>query len=80
MTADNYADAIVAVVDELVARPEVDSDQIVLLGLSFGSHWAVQTVARERHIKACANNVGVDVRSSTCSSRSYRATSNCWPT
>ncbi|MCU1361255.1 MAG: hypothetical protein JWN99_2544 [Ilumatobacteraceae bacterium] len=55
MTADNYAEAMVAVVDALVQRPEIDPDQIVLMGLSFGSHWAIQTVAREHRIKACAN-------------------------
>jgi dienelactone hydrolase len=55
MTADNYADAMVAVVDHLLTRPEVDPDRIVLLGLSFGTHWAVQTVARDHRIKACAN-------------------------
>lgn len=53
MTADNYAEAMTAIIDELVTRPEIDPDQIVLLGLSFGSHWAMQTTVRDDRIKAC---------------------------
>jgi len=53
LTADNYADAMSAVVDYLQQRPEVDPDAIGIYGMSFGSHWAVQTVAREPRVKAC---------------------------
>jgi cephalosporin-C deacetylase-like acetyl esterase len=52
LTADNYPSAMSAVVDHLEGRPEVVSDQIGLYGLSFGSFWSTQTVAREHRIKA----------------------------
>jgi pimeloyl-ACP methyl ester carboxylesterase len=54
MTASNYADAVSALVDDLVRRPEIDADSIVLMALSFGTHWGIQAVARDHRIRACA--------------------------
>jgi 2,6-dihydroxypseudooxynicotine hydrolase len=48
LTADNYERAVVAVLDYLETRPEVDPEAIVLLGLSFGSFWAVRAAVDPR--------------------------------
>jgi pimeloyl-ACP methyl ester carboxylesterase len=53
--ADNYADAGRAALDYLAARPEVDADQIALLGLSMGSYWAPLIASRDPRVKACAS-------------------------
>src|SRR5919202_1398370 len=52
--ADNYADAGRAAIDFLVARPEVDAEQIALLGLSMGSYWAPLIASRDRRGKGRA--------------------------
>jgi pimeloyl-ACP methyl ester carboxylesterase len=54
MTADNYPGAMSAVVDYLLTRSEIDPDGLVLYGMSFGSFWSVQTVAREHRFQAHA--------------------------
>ena len=51
---DNYEQAVSAVIDWLVDRPEVDSTKIALHGQSMGSHWAVRAAAYDHRIKATA--------------------------
>lgn len=52
LTADNYERAMSGVIDLLETRPEVDA--IAIYGMSFGSHWAVRTVAHDPRPRACA--------------------------
>jgi dipeptidyl aminopeptidase/acylaminoacyl peptidase len=54
LTADNYERAMSAVVDLLQDRPEVDTDAIGIYGMSFGSFWAIRTVAYDHRVRACA--------------------------
>ncbi|MCH2550093.1 MAG: esterase FrsA [Alphaproteobacteria bacterium] len=51
---DNYESAISKVIDWLIDRPEVDSDNIMLMGVSMGSYWGSRTAARESRLKAVA--------------------------
>lgn len=59
VTDDNYERAASAAIDWLVQRPEVDADQIVIAGSSFGSHWGPRTAAIDRRVKALATNHAV---------------------
>ncbi len=51
-TADNYARAGQAAMDYLVKRPEIDASRIGLSGISMGSFWGTQVVARDGRFKA----------------------------
>jgi hypothetical protein len=48
LTDDNYERAVSAVIDYLVGRPEIDPDAIMILGLSFGSFWAIRSAVDPR--------------------------------
>lgn len=52
LTATNYQAAVAAALNVLLERPEIDAAQIVLYGVSFGSHWAMATAAHEHRFKA----------------------------
>ncbi|MFQ5879851.1 MAG: alpha/beta hydrolase family protein [Dehalococcoidia bacterium] len=54
LTADNYERAGSAVIDYLRSRPEVDADNIGVLGISFGSFWGMRLAAHDPRVKACA--------------------------
>jgi dienelactone hydrolase len=54
LTADNYEDAASHALDYLVGRPEVDSDQIGVYGLSFGSRWALRVAAHDHRVRSVA--------------------------
>jgi pimeloyl-ACP methyl ester carboxylesterase len=54
LTADNYERAARAMLDALVARPEVDADRIVLYGGGMGGFWATRFAALDPRIKAAA--------------------------
>jgi cephalosporin-C deacetylase-like acetyl esterase len=57
LTADNYERGVLAVVDWLEKRPEVDTDKISVFSQSMGSHWGLGVAAfGDPRIKA---NVGV---------------------
>jgi pimeloyl-ACP methyl ester carboxylesterase len=57
LTADNYERSVLAVVDWLEKRPEVDADKITVFSQSMGSHWGLGVAAfGDPRIKA---NVGV---------------------
>lgn len=58
VTSDNYERATSVVIDELVARPEIDADQIVLWGVSMGAYWGMRVAAHEPRLKAAATTVG----------------------
>ena len=58
---DNYQKAAAAVIDWLVARDDVDADQIGVMGMSMGSRWGVQVGAHDDRVKAVVGqmaNVG----------------------
>jgi dienelactone hydrolase len=42
LTPDNYERACLAALDVLVQRPDVNASKVVLLGISFGSYWAMR--------------------------------------
>jgi pimeloyl-ACP methyl ester carboxylesterase len=54
LTADNYEEAASTAIDYLLTRPEVDPEKIGLYGLSFGSHWAMRTAAKDDRLCAVA--------------------------
>ncbi|HEY3921325.1 MAG TPA: alpha/beta fold hydrolase [Gaiellaceae bacterium] len=54
LTADNYERAASAAITHLLARPEVDADQLVVFGISFGSFWALRVAAHDERVKAVA--------------------------
>ncbi|HET7159922.1 MAG TPA: alpha/beta fold hydrolase [Burkholderiales bacterium] len=54
LTADNYEEAASTAIDYLLTRPEVDPKKIGLYGLSFGSHWAMRTAAKDDRLCAVA--------------------------
>lgn len=56
---DNYERAASAAIDYLSSRPEVDPDNIVIAGISFGSHWGARTAARDRRVRALAATYAV---------------------
>lgn len=45
VTADNHKDAAVATLDWLAKRPDIDTDNIVVRGTSFGTYWGLQWAA-----------------------------------
>lgn len=57
MTIDNYDDALSASIDWLVQQPEVDPDNIVIMGSSMGSWWGTHALLKEKRIKALAANM-----------------------
>jgi dipeptidyl aminopeptidase/acylaminoacyl peptidase len=56
---DNYERAAMAAIDWLVSRPEVDPDQIMIVGISFGCHWGIRAAAIDRRVKALATTYAV---------------------
>ncbi|MDI1461564.1 alpha/beta hydrolase [Catellatospora sp. KI3] len=54
MTVEGWTRAGTACVDWLLQRPEVDPDQIVLSGISFGSFAGTLAAAYEPRLRACA--------------------------
>ncbi|MPZ23068.1 MAG: alpha/beta hydrolase [Dehalococcoidia bacterium] len=52
VTENNYEDAVSSVIDYLQTREEVDSDQILMYGMSFGTFWSVRSAAHDDRIKA----------------------------
>jgi pimeloyl-ACP methyl ester carboxylesterase len=54
ITADNYERAVSAVIDYLIDRPEVDPDNIILIGMGTGSMWTVRAAAHEDRLRAMA--------------------------
>ncbi|MFI5269363.1 MAG: alpha/beta hydrolase family protein, partial [Chloroflexota bacterium] len=54
LTADNYEQAASAAIDYLIQRPEIDPNQIVVYGISFGSFWAMRVASYEHRIRAVA--------------------------
>jgi len=58
VTVDNYERATSAVVDALVERPEIDSDQLLLWGVSMGAYWSMRIAAHETRLKAAATTIG----------------------
>jgi dipeptidyl aminopeptidase/acylaminoacyl peptidase len=59
VTHDNYERAASSAIDYLVSRPEVDSDRVVVVGSSFGSHWGQRIAARDSRVRALATNHAV---------------------
>jgi dienelactone hydrolase len=60
-TGHNYEQAVSAVIDWLVARDDVDSGRIGVMGMSMGSRWGVLAAAHDRRIRAVCGqmaNVG----------------------
>ncbi|HEY7677823.1 MAG TPA: alpha/beta fold hydrolase [Candidatus Methylomirabilis sp.] len=49
---DGYEGAILAAVDALAARPEIDARRIALLGRSLGGHYALRAAAADRRVAA----------------------------
>jgi dienelactone hydrolase len=54
VSMENWIAAGPAIVDWLVARPEVDSDRVVVTGRSFGSLFGTIVAANEPRVRACA--------------------------
>jgi len=54
LTADNYEQAASAALDELVRRPEIDSEAVVSYGSGMGSFWGMRLAAHDRRLKAIA--------------------------
>jgi hypothetical protein len=50
---------ISAVVDHILARPDVDAGRVALLGVSLGGHLAPRAAAFEKRLAACIANGGV---------------------
>ena len=53
LEAGNYELAMSGVLDLLERRSEVDADAIGIYGMSFGSFWAMRTVAHDQRPRAC---------------------------
>lgn len=51
---NNYEAVISKVIDWLIERPEVDPENIMLMGVSMGSYWGARAAAREKRIKSIA--------------------------
>jgi len=58
VTPDNFAPAMKAALDYLGTRPEIDSEQIVCVGISMGTFWGLQLAAQDPRIKAIATHGG----------------------
>jgi pimeloyl-ACP methyl ester carboxylesterase len=54
ITADNYERAVSSVIDYVTTRPEVDPDNILLLGMGTGSLWAIRAAAHDSRFRAVA--------------------------
>lgn len=54
LTPDAYEDAASAMLDRLIALPEIDPERVVVYGGGFGGFWAMRFAARDRRIKAAA--------------------------
>ncbi len=54
LTADNYESATSAVLDYLLARPEIDPKKVGVYALSFGSYWGMRIASSERRLCAVA--------------------------
>lgn len=52
ITADNYERAVSAVFDYVASRPEVDADNILLMGLGTGSLWTIRAAAHDGRFRA----------------------------
>lgn len=57
VNVDNYEAAASRVIDWLGERPEVDAEQIVLMGTSMGSYWGTRIAATDKRLRACATNM-----------------------
>jgi pimeloyl-ACP methyl ester carboxylesterase len=55
----DWETVVTPVVDFALEQPEVDPDQIALMGISFGGYFAPRAVAYEPRIKVCIANGGV---------------------
>jgi len=55
LRSDSYEHAVSAVVDYLLEREEVDSEAILLFGMSFGSFWSFRAAAHEKRLCASAH-------------------------
>lgn len=51
---DNYERAASAVLDHLLARPEVEAEQLGVLGVSMGSYWGTRVAAFDARVRAVA--------------------------
>jgi dipeptidyl aminopeptidase/acylaminoacyl peptidase len=54
LTADNFERAASAVLDVLLARPEIDEDKVLLYGGGAGSFWACRIAAHDSRFVAAA--------------------------
>lgn len=59
VTDAKYIRAGKAAIDYLQSLPEIDGEQIVVTGASFGSYWGPQLAAADPRIKACAGIMGI---------------------
>lgn len=57
-TADGFSKAVSNLIDYLVDRPEVDSDNIAIWGVCLGGTLALQATAADNRVKACVDNNG----------------------
>lgn len=55
----DWEHVISSVIDHLTTRPEVDAEQIALIGVSFGGYLAPRAAAFEKRLAACVANGGV---------------------
>lgn len=58
VTLDNYERAMSALIDHMVARPEIDEDRVGLWGVSMGSYWGLRTAAHDPRVRAAATAMG----------------------
>ena len=54
----DWENVIAAMIDDLVARPEVDSDRIAVIGLSLGAYLAPRAASGESRLAACIADCG----------------------
>lgn len=54
VTADNYERAGRAALDWIERRPELEGEQIALVGSSMGTFWGSRIAALDRRVRACA--------------------------
>jgi pimeloyl-ACP methyl ester carboxylesterase len=54
----DWENVVGALIDHLVARPEVDPDRIAVIGLSLGAHLAPRAASGERRLAACIADCG----------------------
>ena len=58
VAGDNYERAMSALIDHMVAQPDINGDVIGIWGVSMGSYWGLRTAAADRRIKAVATAMG----------------------